>query len=1048
MRPFLLVSCCLFALLPVARQPGQQQPTFRSRLDVVAVDVHVVDGSGRPVSDLQPDEFTVTVDGRPRSIVAADYVSYASAATTPAATQQRPRPLFTSNRSLPTPRPGRWILLVVDEENIRAGDARQAATAASRFLDQLRPNDRVGLVTLGMSATHVDPTTDRAGVRAALGRIAGHLVPLETMLDAVYHVALSEAFTLRNDSRQWAAIVDRECTKPGMQIPASVLVQGLPEEEIIKKYPGVALKPEQVAGAILEAQRCKGELEHAAMTTMQDVRQRTVTSTRALLALLEAVARVPGPKTVVFISQELPVSNYASERADFNAEISRITPAAAQAQTTFYILHLHSAALDVEGRMAPSASAADADMRTFGLETMTSVTGGKRLMVSGAVEPAMDRIALEISGYYLLGFRAEATDRDGKPHAIKVAVKRAGVELRARPMFAFSDEPGKSAEASAADVVNRLLRTPDAATELPVSVTTYVLPDPASGTAQVRLLVAAEIDRLDAQEAPTTVGYLILDANGRNAGGMVEQLALKAAPADPDHRLQYLAAAVVAPGRYTLRLAAVDGGSRAGSVEHPFEAKLTSAGPLTLGDLVVFDQYPDESGKPRPGVPATVSGSLSCYLEAHSPATALPPDLDIRLEIAETPGAPARAAGTMAAQPSATAGRVPLNGSVPLADLPAGDYVARAIVSSGDEVLGQVTRPVHVVAAPAPVSAAAGQARPPAAEAKPAAAPVAPAPPLAPPAAAATPVAASVASYSTPAKTVEELLQRVGRYCLEYGEQMSLVIGVERYAQWMQNEDAPRPVAKTLVSEFALVRGKGDWDGFRDVDEVDGKPVPDRRDRLLKLFTESPASAMEQSRKIAAESARYNMGSIQRNFNVPTTALFFVKTENQARFKFRKDGEDKMDGATVWKMRYEETRKPTIIRTSQGKDMPVHGTFWIDPVQGRVLKTHMEITSDAMLTADHGGMSNNPGGYLDNAPGNQAATRWGDNRRVNTSASITVTYRQEPNLGLLVPAEMLETYEGPTRSAFTGNESVTKINCRATYSDFKRFETGARVVPK
>jgi hypothetical protein len=51
-------------------------------------------------------------------------------------------------------------------------------------------------------------------------------------------------------------------------------------------------------------------------------------------------------------------------------------------------------------------------------------------------------------------------------------------------------------------------------------------------------------------------------------------------------------------------------------------------------------------------------------------------------------------------------------------------------------------------------------------------------------------------------------------------------------------------------------------------------------------------------------------------------------------------------------------------------------------------------------------------------------------------------------MGLLVPAEMLETYEAPAVNRFTGREEISRINCRATYSDFKRFETGARVVPK
>jgi VWFA-related protein len=646
MRRLLLITCLPAALFAfagpelVSARQQQQRPTFQSRLDVVAVDVHVVDGSGRPVSDLRPDELAITVDGKPREIVAADYVSYPSGVTTtPAPTAEQLHPLFSTNRILPLSRPGRWILLVVDEENILAGSARHAADAAGRFLDQVQPNDRVGLVVIPKSGTHIDPTTDRAVVKEALRHIVGHLVPVERGLDV--QLSLSDAFAIVNDQ-----------------------------------------------------QRADRRLLPYAWMMVADARERMVNSVRALRGLLEGMAAVPGPKTVVFISQELPVSSLLSERADFNAEISPIIAAAARAQASFYVLHLDRAGTDVEDRYADSP--ADVDMRAFGLETVTSVTGGKRMMVSGRVEAAMDRIALEISGYYLLGFRAEEADRDGKPHAIEVTVKRRGVELRARPMFAFADPPTGKADASAFDVVNRLLRSDDGATDLPVSLTTYVLPEPGTQT-QVRLLVVAEIDPLGAQEAPTTVGYVIRDANGRNAGGGVEQLALKASPADPHHRLQYLAAAVVPPGRYIIRVAAVDAALAAGSVEHPFEARLTTAGPLALGDVVVFDQYPDSSGKPRPSVPATVSGSLSAFTEAYSPS-ALPPGLTVRLEVADTAAAPARATGTMTPQ-VAQSGRVQLSGSAAVNDLPDGDYIARVVVSSGGSVLGQVVRPVHIVAA-------------------------------------------------------------------------------------------------------------------------------------------------------------------------------------------------------------------------------------------------------------------------------------------------------------------------------------------------------------
>jgi len=55
---------------------GQQQDTtqkppttFRSGLDVIAVDVQVIDRNGMPVSGLAPDKFEVTINGRRRRVL-------------------------------------------------------------------------------------------------------------------------------------------------------------------------------------------------------------------------------------------------------------------------------------------------------------------------------------------------------------------------------------------------------------------------------------------------------------------------------------------------------------------------------------------------------------------------------------------------------------------------------------------------------------------------------------------------------------------------------------------------------------------------------------------------------------------------------------------------------------------------------------------------------------------------------------------------------------------------------------------------------------------
>ena len=51
----------------LAERPQQQQqpqvPIFRSAVTLVPIDVRVTDKSGKPVTDLKQDEFTITEDG-------------------------------------------------------------------------------------------------------------------------------------------------------------------------------------------------------------------------------------------------------------------------------------------------------------------------------------------------------------------------------------------------------------------------------------------------------------------------------------------------------------------------------------------------------------------------------------------------------------------------------------------------------------------------------------------------------------------------------------------------------------------------------------------------------------------------------------------------------------------------------------------------------------------------------------------------------------------------------------------------------------------------
>jgi hypothetical protein len=269
-------------------------------------------------------------------------------------------------------------------------------------------------------------------------------------------------------------------------------------------------------------------------------------------------------------------------------------------------------------------------------------------------------------------------------------------------------------------------------------------------------------------------------------------------------------------------------------------------------------------------------------------------------------------------------------------------------------------------------------------------------------------------------------MRRVGAYVEQYGDRAGLLVAVERYTQTVtvpatsmtyDPGSAVRRSGRTpggtashieqrrLVSEFALVPNAaaiGGWVGYRDVMEVDDKPVADRGDRLQALFR-SDVPDLQEARRIADESARYNIGPISRNFNVPTATLFFFHPGNLSRFTFRRRGTERIDGLDTVVIDFRETRTPTLIMNGGGKDVPSAGTLWINPADGTVVGTRLELE-----------------GF----------------RSPESRASIDVSFRKDPVLGMWVPSRMVERYSGRG----TGNATTA-----ATYADFKRFQTSATI---
>jgi hypothetical protein len=261
--------------------------------------------------------------------------------------------------------------------------------------------------------------------------------------------------------------------------------------------------------------------------------------------------------------------------------------------------------------------------------------------------------------------------------------------------------------------------------------------------------------------------------------------------------------------------------------------------------------------------------------------------------------------------------------------------------------------------------------------------------------------------------SLEDVVRRMGAYVRTYGEKASIVVATERFTQHV-NGSRPVPIDhRVTVADFAIVKaeGLGGWVGFRDVVEVDGARITDHQDRLLQVLSAS-SGGIDEARRLSDESARFNVGPILRNFNVPTTALFFFRPQNLDRFKFTRK-KAAQDG--IWEIAFRETDRPTLIRTPEGRSVPSEGSVWVNAADGIVVRTRLRMGMTEI------GMPRSM------------------NARDSGSAQIDVTYRRVAALDMWLPETMTESYEG------SQGASWERTTTEARYSEYRQFQTSVRI---
>ncbi len=622
---------------------AQQPPSFRAATELVVVDVAVVGKDGEPVRGLQASDFAVTIDGKPRVVRTLEYVDESAA---PAPGEERPLRPVSSNA--PEAR-GRLVLLLVDEGSLGFGVLPAAARSIERLLAGFGPADKVGLAAMPGPRMLVDFTRDRAAVSEGLRRVAGG-AGTPARLQRV-NVAVAEAFAIdRGDPTVIEQVVSRECP------PSDPLTQRICAQTV-------------------------GMQAHAVVRNEQN---RTSEFVAGLRVLLQQLSSIDAPKLVFVFSQGFTDPDAPHEMAD----AARL---ASSARTTIFALRPDVSMVDLSARPGGAFLLTSNEERAWAQSSLDALTGAARgatVDILGSAELPFARIAREVSGYYLVGVESEPGDRDGGFRPIKVAVERRGVTVRSRREVASRPAPRDER-----GLLARALGSPVSTSDVPLRVSTYNLAD--DDPRKVRVLVVAEVDRHQSADGEALVGLVFTDGHGRTTGDTGQRMTL---PRGESGALTLIVTSSLVPGPYTMKLAVAREG-RVGSVEHPFEARVTQAAagpaadPLQLGELLVMT--PASSQRVVPGLDVRVRGDRVVSLAPIGLAS--PGDrYSFAFEIAREDGSPAlvSAPGEVDVKPKGRARFAEATLDVRL--LPPGEYRVRLTVLAGSHPVASLFTPFRL----------------------------------------------------------------------------------------------------------------------------------------------------------------------------------------------------------------------------------------------------------------------------------------------------------------------------------------------------------------
>ncbi len=395
------VALTAFTVVTAAQQ---QPPVFQASTQLVEVDVRVTDRDGRLVDDLAIDDFEIVERGAPQPIRGLYFVAAGAAdgPTAPPLVTWRGDTALRPSAVPPTVARQTWIFVFDLNHLTPGGGFERAQQAVQTFIrERFRDGDLGGIVA-GSRMVNNRLTSVRAELEAAAAGVRPTPDARTRLLELT-----RESPRLRDEAEAFAiAAGDRDTIQ-------RAVVRVCAEDQALCSNADVMVRE--------KAQRLRTDMMRASLDTLN-----------AMTALANGLAKIPGPKTIVFLSDGFVLQEMEGALRSTVGQTSR---AAARVYAIDVRGLNRGASADIGDRAAAEdgvGAPARFDAAADGVNSLAVDTGGLMIRNENNIGRALTRIAEDANRYYVLVYEPQGLKLDGQYHPIDVRVKRPGLTVRAR----------------------------------------------------------------------------------------------------------------------------------------------------------------------------------------------------------------------------------------------------------------------------------------------------------------------------------------------------------------------------------------------------------------------------------------------------------------------------------------------------------------------------------------------------------------------------------------------------------------------------------------